>query len=206
MKKFGILFAGLFLFVNVASSQAVDDRAVIPVAVTLNSILRLNVTSGGNIEFNFNTLSDYENGIATGPAYETRFNVAASVDWRVSMSAEDLNLIGTDIVEGDGNTANILTLDNIGYSIGLEGTGDEDSFTILFDDEDDLVGPLTNSETFIVSPGELSNAGDITRNAFVIKWRCGTAEGTMNSASILTQGVAADRYATNVFLVLEPAP
>ncbi len=204
MKKFIILLSGIFLFVNVASSQGIDDRAVIPVAVTLNSILRLNVTSGGNIEFNFNTLLDYEQGIPTSAAYQTKFNVASSVDWDVVMYSENTELIGTDDASGTGETTNTMDLDFIGYHITSEGDLD-DNYTFSFNDPTEP-GPLTSdaSDVLVGYDGTTSNAGDINRNNFTIHWECGTGNGTMNESNILTEGLAADRYATNVFLILQP--
>ena len=209
MKRIALLLAGSFLLIaNVSLSQGIDDRAVIPVAVTLNSILRLNVTSGGNIEFNFNTLMDYENGINTGglsAAYQTKFNVASSVNWDVLMYAEDADLIGTDVITDGGNTANTMALDNIGYSLASEGDPIDNyyfgtgvtgaSIRPLVEDTDNLL---------IGYDGTNTNAGDIYKNSFTINWRCGTAETGMNTQSILEQPLAADRYATNVFLILEP--
>lgn len=207
MKKLIFIFAGLFLMANVTYSQ-IDDRAVIPVAITLNSILRLNVTSGGNIEFNFNTLNDYENGIAANAAYQTKFNVASSVNWNVLMYAEDANLVGTDIISvggADPVNANIMSINNIGYHISSEGSlGDSYSFT-----SNDPAAPVALTaldNTIAVGFDATPNAGDINKNSFTIHWRCGTNEGGgMNTESILTQGIAADRYATNVFLILQPA-
>lgn len=208
MKKLIFIFAGLFLMANVASSQAVDDRAVIPVAVTLNSILRLNVTSGGNIEFNFNTLSDYENGIGTSAAYQTKFNVASSVNWDVMIFAENAALIGTDIIGDadlvDGGAANTMDLDFIGYHIESEGTGGTD-YTFAATVSTNPAALNNIPTTVLVGYNTLvPNAGDISRNSFTIAWQCGTAVGAMNGSSILAEGLAADRYATNVFLVLQP--
>ncbi len=198
MKKLALLFLGLFIYATNVNAQ-IDDRAVIPVAVTLNSILRLNVTSGGNIEFNFNTLDDYENGIQTGAPYQTKFNVASSVNWDVFMYAEDANLIGTDEIGG----ANTMALDNVGYHITSDGTIGA-NVDLAFDAA--APGPLTNVTTTILVgyDGATSNAGDINQNNFTIHWRCGTGEGSMNATSILEQTIAADRYATNVFLLLQP--
>jgi hypothetical protein len=53
------LFGGMTVF-----GQAVKDRNVIPVAVNLNQVLRMTVTNGGNIEFVFNTINDYKNGLS----------------------------------------------------------------------------------------------------------------------------------------------
>ena len=204
MKKLTFLLAGLIIYAGTSFAQ-IDDRAVIPVAVTLNSILRLNVTSGGNIEFNFNTLDDYQNGIATSAAYQTKFNVASSVNWDVVMYSENANLIGTDIIEDGGNTANTMSLDNIGYHVDSEGTIGNDLNIPAVDPANPL--PLTNNPATVLVGynGTVPNAGDIFQNSFTVNWRCGTQEGTMNGQSILGQAIAADRYATNVFLVLQPA-
>ena len=50
-----------------------------------------------------------------------------------------------------------------------------------------------------------ANAGDATDNAFTMTWRCGTAEGTgtpMNTDKLIEQGLAPDRYVTNVLFNL----
>jgi hypothetical protein len=147
MKKLTLLIAGLILFTTTSFGQ-IDDRAVIPVAVTLNSILRLNVTSGGNIEFNFNTLDDYQNGIATSAAYQTKFNVASSVNWDVVMYSENANLIGTDIIEDGTNTANTMSLDNIGYHVLSEGTIGNDLNIPAVDPANPV--PLTNNPATVL--------------------------------------------------------
>ena len=206
MKKLTFLLAGLILYAGTSFAQ-IDDRAVIPVAVTLNSILRLNVTSGGNIEFNFNTLDDYQNGIATSAAYQTKFNVASSVNWDVIMYSENATLIGTDIIEdgGAGNFANTMSLDNIGYHVLSEGTIGED-LNFASNDAGNPAPLTADPATVLVGyNGTVANAGDIVANNFTINWRCGTSEPGMNPQSILEQAIAADRYATNVFLVLQPA-
>lgn len=200
MKKIIFLLIGGFLLSNFSYGQAVDDRTIVPVAVTLSSILRLNVVSGGNIEFNFNTLADYQNGIANSAEYDTRFTVASSVDWDVEIHAEDATLVSTD----DMTSTVGMDLDNIGYHLMMsDGTAPADlnvpSTTgepaVLTNDAAVLVGYL---DTF-------SNAGDINQNDFTIHWECGTGTGTlMNNESLLEQQLAADRYATNVFLILQP--
>jgi hypothetical protein len=200
MKKVILFFVGLFLMANASFSQGVDDRAVIPVAVTLNSILRLNVVSGGNIEFNFNTLEQYTNGIWNSEAYNTKFTVASSVNWEVNIFAEDKDFIGTD----DAGGLNVLPLDNVGYQITYDGTGAASDFNIP---SLATAKPLDDSETttLVGRQGATTNAGDVNQNAFIINWRCGTKEGDMNTTSILEQSLPADRYATNVFLILKAA-
>ncbi len=191
MKKLNLLFIGLFL-ATATIAQPVVDNAIIPVAVNLNSILRLNVTSGGNIEFTVNTIDQYENGIATGARYYTDFTVASSVDFDVNLYAEDVTLIGTDDVN------NTMPLDNIGYDV--VGTGGGVAGTNW--DLPAAVGPLTNGATPIVESIANNGAGDITQNAFQIQWEMGTSGTGMNGQNLLQQSLAPDRYSTNVFLVL----
>ena len=53
------------MFAGVSSqAQAVRDRNVIPVAVNLNQVLRMSIYDGGNIEFVFNTIDDYRDGLS----------------------------------------------------------------------------------------------------------------------------------------------
>ena len=97
-------------------SQAVSDRNTIPVAVNLNRVLRMSVNTGGNIEFTFNTIQQYKDGIsgdratsiagttppgtsgsvAANPMYITSFTIAASTKWRLDYGAEDATFIGVD--------------------------------------------------------------------------------------------------------------
>ena len=196
MKKFVILFVVGIIGLNVQSfSQAVDDRAVIPVAVTLNSILRLNVKSGGNIDFNFNTLDQYNSGITNSSAYDTKITVASSVNFNVNMYAEDASLLGTDSIGG----SNSMPLAFIGYEVTATGTGSANSTV------PGGVQALSSTATTAIVTASGSNAGDVEANAFTISWECGTGNGA-SSGPILGNNFAADRYATNVFFVLEPAP
>ncbi|MFO8233876.1 MAG: hypothetical protein R6U04_00530 [Bacteroidales bacterium] len=209
MKKLIVLVLVIFLGVNLQSfSQAVDDRAVVPVAVTLNSILRLNIKSGGNIEFNFNTLDQYENGIDNSEAHDTKLTIASSTNWDLEMYAEDSDLLGTD----SANTANSMSLDYIGYGITYDGVGDAGNYTYLTGDGTsadavtDLRDPTSGDDTEIIAyDGTTSNAGGVNQNAFTVHWRCGTQEGDMQQSSLLEAELAADRYATNVFFILKPA-
>lgn len=201
MKRLILPLLGLFMYANASYAQ-IDDRAVIPVAVTLNSILRLNVVSGGNIEFSFNTLADYQNGIGNSANYNTVFTVASSVDWQVKMFTEDATLVGTD----NAGTPNTLALNNIGYHVSTTSAG---IFSIPANNPASPAGLTNNANTVLVGKdGANSNAGGVESNFFTIHWECGTtpAAGTMAATSILAQQAAADRYATNVFLILEKAP
>jgi hypothetical protein len=181
---------------QVSFGQAVNDQAIIPVSVTLNSILRLTVVSGGNIDFVVNTIDQYTNGINNGGSdarWQTNFTVSSSQDFDVTLAAEDATLMGQD---DPGHT---MPLDNIGFDLTATGGVVGTNWTLPL-----LVLPLTNGQQFIVTGAAGASAGDATQNDFTIQWRLGTGEGGMNGLSLLEQSLSPDRYITNVFLELVP--
>lgn len=219
MKK--LLFSAAFLGLGFGSAfaQPVSDRAVIPVAVTLNQILRIHVTNGGNIEFVFNTIDQYKNGMANSAFYTTDVVVASSTQWELDMGAEDANLVGTD------NPANTMTLDNVGFTADWTGGNtccgaalDVTSTAATCDYNNSITAagaPGTanaliqytgQGTALLFSSGAAGNGGDVLDNAFSILWECGTQvpAGTqaMNAVSILDQNITPDRYVTNVLLEL----
>lgn len=203
MKKILLSFLAIG-FTFLAYAQPVSDNATIPMSVTLNSILRLHVTTGGNIEFAINTLEDYTNGITASEGTTTRFTVASSVPWAVEMFAED-HLGGTDLT-AYGVGAGVMDIGNIEYYQNYEGssadgsaytwsagTGDGTTAEVLTVDQ----GAGSNTEIISVAP-----AGDISVHAFAIAWACATGAAS-TEGTLLSQGLAADRYSTNVFLILK---
>lgn len=199
-------------------SQAVSDRNTIPVAVNLNRVLRMSVNTGGNIEFTFNTIAQYKNGIsgdlatsgsagtaAANPMYITSFTIAASTKWRLDYGAEDATFIGVD---NPANTA--FTLDNVGFSLGETGAhafGTE--LASIPTNAGAEVAALQAYPVVLLTDGgnAAANAGDATDNAFTMTWRCGTAEGNglttpMNQVKLIEQGITPDRFVTNVLFNL----
>jgi len=210
MKKTIITSAIALIITGSAFAQPVSDRAVIPLGVTLQQILRIAVTNGGNVEFVFNTIGDYNVGIANGGTgfYDSRVTVASSTDWELHMGAEDGNLIGTD------NPANTLTLDNVGFLIDFVGgahtvAATDHAMGAAYANSNVTANGLLQFTGVMATDGLLlegaaGNGGDVTDNVININWECGTvvAGGTspMNLVTLLVQSPAADRYVTNVFL------
>jgi hypothetical protein len=193
MKKLTFLFLALGIAI-LSYAQPVADNAVIPVSVNLNSILRLNVTSGGNIEFTFSNIDQYTNGLANTDRYDTHFTVASSVDFDVTLSTEDATFIGAD------NPGNTMALNFVAYEIVTNGSGvDATNWNLIgvAGTPEDLA--QTPANPLVESIAGLG-AGDITQNAFIINWECGTAATT--GGSLLAASLPADRYTTNVYLVL----
>jgi hypothetical protein len=226
MKKL-ILFLFAFGIISTGISQAVSDRTTVPIAVNLNQVLRLNILQGGNIEFTFNTIGQYESGINSGGGtvgnftaplagaggfYQTQFTVASSNNWEIHMGAEDATLIGTD-------NAGTLALDNIGYSLASTGNHKFNAGVGGVAGEVLISSPTGNGANIVpltqfpgaaalvdydpASAANEGNAGNISDNAITITWRVGTAEGTMNAVALINQDVPADRYVTNVLFDLQ---
>jgi len=193
-----LFFAAAMLLLSQAGfGQAVNDQAIIPVSVTLNSILRLTVVSGGNIDFVVNTIDQYTSGINSGGGdarYHTNFTVSASQDFDVTIRAEDASFLGQD------NAANAMLLNNVGFDLTESGSGADPANWSL----PAAVLALTNGAQNIVDGVVGAAAGGADKNNFTIRWRLGTGEGAMNSTTLLAQSLTPDRYITNVFLELVP--
>jgi len=229
MRKINFTMIAMLIFGLSAYSQAVKDRNVIPVAVNLNQVLRMTITNGGNIEFVFNTIDDYKNGLsadqgtsasanpaASEPMYQTDFTISSSTRWKLTYGAEEATFIGAD------DPTNTLTLDNVGFTIvnnganTFEGAGLAKSTTVgtsLFSTPTDNSNEVSALEQFPVDLIEdndeaLANAGDAADNSFSLMWRCGTAEAgsvvPMNATKLIDQSPSPDpdRYVVNVLFDL----
>lgn len=189
MKKF-LVVAALLLTVQLSFGQAVNDQAVIPVSVTLNSILRLNVVSGGSINFVVNTITQYSGGIASAPRYYTTFTVASSRAFNVNLVSESGTFIGRDAGLG-------MPLANVGYTIASTGTGSPTLPATM-----PIV--LKSTDQVIVT----SVAGGIAANRYQIQWELatpailGATDGLGAANTLLVQSLPADNYVTNVFLTV----
>lgn len=201
MKKSIITSAIALIITGSAFAQPVSDRAIIPLGVTLQQILRLHVINGGNIEFVFNDISDYKNGInavaapsAADAFYTSDIVVASSTEWQLDMGAEDgAFLVGTD----DPSNNATFALDNVGFTLAYTGSiaagaaagccGVNDDISTnagFYDNCATAVGaqnlanallPYTGtSSCILLEPGGNLNAGDILENAFSIHWEVGT--------------------------------
>ena len=186
MKKLGILLVVTLMSLS-SFSQAINDNAVIPVSVTLNSIMRLQVISGGNIEFVFSTIDSYANGISTGARYTTTFTVASSVNFDVTVNLEDATgFIG----EATGTTMPLAAVTFLLAEVSGAGTS-----TLLHTAQ----AAVADADAIITAAGA-DNGG--VAHEFTMAWECGTT--SPNTMTELSRD--ADRYSNNVFLTLTQAP
>ena len=180
MKKL-IYSLSLLLVSQFGFGQAVKDNAVIPVSITLNSILRLTVTSGGNIQFVVNTIDQYTGGIANSDQYTTKFIVSSSRDFDVTMGAEDVDFVGQE-------TGGTMALAFLRYTMSDPGATGA-TLSAAQTELTDLSAPVT-----IVS----NTAGG--QLEYDIQWELGTDANN----TLLDANLPADIYITNVFLNLAP--
>ncbi len=193
-------------------AQPIHDIAVIPVAITINTTMRLNVVSGGNVEFVVNTISQYENGIsnpnpgANDRIHDTRFTVASSRNFDVLMFAEDACFVGTDVASA--GTINTIALNNVGYVLHANGLHTHAGEVFLISDaSENIVSLNNNTANVVVSYNSLSATGDVggtNDNDYTINWELATSRliSLTGNASLLEQSIPQDRYITNVYLVL----
>ncbi len=169
-------------------SQAINDNAVIPVSVTLNSIMRLQVISGGNIEFLFSTIDSYSTGIATSARYQTNFTVASSVNFDVTVNLEDATgFIG----EATGTTMPLSAVEFLLTEVSGAGTS-----TLT---HTPAQAAVADAEA-IITAGAANNGG--VPHEFSLAWQCGVGVGN----TMTDHNLDADRYSNNVFLTLTQAP
>ena len=201
MKKSIFTALAITLITFSTFAQPVSDRAVIPVAVTLNQILRLNVFNGGNVEFVFNNMNDYKNGLTNGAGqYQTDISVASSTPWSLLMWAEDASFVGND------DPTNAMSLGYVGFSILATGSNSYDVEVGAYTNVSIVANVLTNAAASIIGcsaiDGASNCAGDVNDNTFSIQWMAGTGEANMILTSFIDAGIEPDRYTNNVFLDL----
>lgn len=145
-----LILATLLLGLGFASQAQVQDNAVIPVSVTINSVLRLQVNSGGNIQFVFNTMEQFESGIISSGNTTTKFSVSSSRKYDVELTTEDGELKG--ISTGAGANLGLIQYQ-------ASGKGANTNLTAL----------SQNSATPLVSSTTPAN-----NEPYEIKWEAGT--------------------------------
>ena len=205
MKKTIYIIIFLFILSGTVKAQApVPWSATIPFEFTIEDILRVNVTSGGNIEFVFTNMNQYNSGITNTSFYNSNIQIASSSNWQLNFGAEGLFLFGTD------DPAHQMLIDNVGYMITTPGVpaipiGSGVANGTLLNNLSDVApeGLVMFPFPLMTSVGT-GNAGDVTDNNFTINWECGTKAGTMDIFDLMHQvpSLLTDRYVTTVFLEL----
>ena len=199
MKKLTISFLAVIFSLGTVFSQPISDMGIVPVGVTLNSILRLNITGGGNLEYSINTMAHYTGGIIAQAPYITTFTVASSVNFSVDLYADNADFTGV-------STGAAMDIRNLGYTIAVPvGAGTDGTNWALIGGLQAVLGTAAR----IINGAGLLSAGNITQNNFIVNWELSTPAVvgiTAGLDNLLLQNLTSDRYVANVVLELIPTP
>lgn len=159
-----------------------------------NPNISLNIKSGENIVFNFNTLNELKNGIVNA-GHDTYIRVGCANNWDLSFRTNDSEFSGTN------NPTNVMPLNNIGVKIVSTGNNLDDGSNIVNNAKFNALA-LSNSDVILLTKGILKNAGFGIKNSFVFRWEAGTKSGNMNNTSVFDQYIPADSYTTTIVITL----
>ena len=162
-----------------------------------NPSIGVSIVSGHTVQFHFNEIDEYKNGILNG-GQSTFIRIGSVTDWTLTFKADQTMFYGND------NPANQMELNNVGVTVISTGTNlDNGSNIINFAKNVPLA--LDDSEVILMTKGSLSNKGYGIRNSFTLNWEMGTSRGNMNNVSLLDQMVHADTYMLNIILTVTTA-
>ncbi len=162
-----------------------------------NPSLIINIVSGYSVNFVFDEMSEYKNGILNG-GQSTFIRIGAIMDWQLQFSADQT------IFYGENNPANQMELNNVGVVIISTGTNLDNGTNIINYAKTAPIA-LDNNDVILLDKGTNTNKGYGIRNAFTLNWEMGTQRGNMNNESILDQMIATDTYTLNIILTLSPS-
>lgn len=186
--KLILAFLLFFIIAHEAKSQDIPPP---------NPSLIINIISGHSINFNFDEMSEYENGILNG-GQSTFIRIGAVMDWQLQLSADQ------SVFYGDNNPANQMELNNVGVVIISTGTNLDDGTNIINFAKSAPIA-LQNTDATVLTKGTNTNRGYGIRNSFTLNWEMGTQRGNMNNQSLLQQMIANDTYTLNITLTLSPS-
>ncbi len=186
-KKFFLLFASLMLFLAETRAQDIPPP---------NPGLVLNIVSGYAIQFNFNQMEQYKNGIMNG-GQSTFIRIGSVTDWTLTFHADQ------EIFYGESDPTNQMEINNVGLVVISTGTNQDDGSNIINYAKTEPLA-LDDTEVTLMTKGSGSNKGYGIKNAFTLNWEMGTRRGNMNNQSILDQMIASDTYTLNIVLTLAP--
>ena len=159
-----------------------------------NPGLVINIVSGYSIEFVFDQIDEYINGISGG-GQSTFIRIGAIFDWKLQFKADQ------DMFYGTNNPSHQMELNNVGVMVVSTGTNQDDGSNIVNYAKAAPVA-LENTDVTLLTKGFLSNKGYGIENSFILNWEMGTRNGNMNPTTMLDQALAADSYSLNIILTL----
>jgi len=182
-----LAFLTFFMLLGTGSIKAQD----IPPP---NPGLVINIVSGYSIQFVFDEIDEYINGIAN-VGQSTFIRIGAIYDWKLQFKADQIMFYGFN----DGSHQ--MELNNVGVSVTSIGSNQDDGSNIINLAKTAPIA-LESSDITLLTKGSLTNKGYGIENSFTLDWEMGTRNGNMNQTRMLDQLLSADSYTVNVILTL----
>jgi len=182
-----LIYLALILFLSIEGLKSQD----IPPP---NPGLTINIVTGYSIEFVFDEVDDYINGIPNS-GQSTFIRIGAIYNWKLQFKADQLMFYGTN------DASHQMELNNVGVRVDAQGTNQDDGSNII---NNAKMAPLAleSNDVTLLTKGYLSNKGYHYENQFYLNWEMGTRNGNMNQIRMLDQLLAPDTYTLNIILTL----
>jgi hypothetical protein len=182
-----LILLTLILFLGTSSVKSQD----IPPP---NPGLVISVVYGQVIQFDFNDIGDYINGIQNS-GQSTFIRIGAIYDWKLQFKADQLMFYGTN------DASHQMELNNVGVRVESQGTNLDDGSNII---NYAKLAPiaLESDDVTLMTKGVLSNKGYHYENQFYLNWEMGTRNGNMNQLRMLDQALSPDDYTLTIILTL----
>lgn len=161
-----------------------------------NPSMEISIVTGHSVEFVFDEIDEYKNGIING-GQSTFIRIGAIFDWSLQFKADQA------IFYGETNPSHQMQLNNVGLVVISTGTN-LDNGTNIINYAKNVPLALSETDVTLMTNGTLSNKGYGIKNAFTLNWEMGSQRGNMNNLSLLQQMIAADTYTLNIILTLHP--
>ncbi len=188
-----LAFLALLLLLGAGSLKAQQDTIPPP-----NPGLVINIWSGYSIEFVFDEINEYINGIPNS-GQSTYIRIGSIYDWKLQFKADQIIFYGTN------DPGHLMELNNVGLVVESTGTNLDDGSNIINYAKFAPVA-LESNDVTLLTPGTLSNKGYGMQNSFTLKWEMGTRLGNMNGTRMLDQMLSADTYTLNIILTVSVYP
>jgi len=160
-----------------------------------NPSLEINIVTGHSVQFIFDEIDEYKNGIVNG-GQSTFIRIGAISNWSLLFKADQT------MFYGDVNPANQMELNNVGLMVISTGTNLDNGSNIV-NYAKNLPLALSDTDVTLMTNGTLSNKGYGIKNAFTLNWEMGSQRGNMNNLSMLQQMINEDSYTINIILTLQ---
>lgn len=159
-----------------------------------NPGLVINIVSGYSIEFVFDEIDEYINGIGSA-GHSTFIRIGAIYDWKLQFKADQVMFYGTN------DPAHQMELNNVGVVVTSIGTNQDDGSNLVNNAKYAPVA-LESTDITLLTKGTLTNKGYGIENSFTLDWEMGTRNGNMSQIRMLDQLIKPDTYTLNIILTL----